>query len=367
MLMRDIVVVASNPIVRHPRILKIVRSLKKRYSVTVLGWNRDGLSSADVNRYIVDLALFQFRAPWNKPSLILYYPFLWTWIFSKLLKHKPRVVHAIDLDVLIPCCIYKIIFRKKLVYDVHDRFGGYVPSGIQFLCTAVNLLEELLSKRSDVLMAVSEKVLGTFRLRPKQYAIIANYSEDYNINEEKPKRCILTLVYTGIISKEYGLEKIITAIKDLKNVELILAGRVADKQLFEEMITLPNVKYKGHVVPTESIKLEASSDVMMVLYDLDYSKNKLSSPNKIFEAMMCGIPVITNMEGELVDEEVRCGIVVDYNNISQIREAVILFRDNEELRKKMGQNGRNGFVQKYNWTRMEKKLHEIYGNLMLNK
>lgn len=365
--MRDIVVVASNPIVRHPRILKIVGSLKKRYSVTVLGWNRDGLSSTDVNGYIVDLDLFKFRAPWNTPYLILYYPLFWTWIFSKLLKHKPRVVHAIDLDVLIPCCIYKMIFRKKLVYDVHDRLGGYVPSEIPFLPAAVNLLEELLSKRSDVLMAVSEKVLSTFRLRPKQYAIIANYSQDYNINEEKPKQCILTLVYTGIISKEYGLEKIITAIKDLKDIELILAGRVADKQLFEEMIMLPHVMYKGHVVPTESIKLEASSDVMMVLYDLDYSKNKLSSPNKIFEAMMCGIPVITNMERELVDEEVRCGIVVDYNNISQIREAVILFRDNEELRKKMGQNGRKAFVQKYNWARIEKKLHELYGDLTINK
>jgi len=365
--MKDIVIVASNPIVRHPRILKIVGSLKKRYSVTVLGWNRDGLSPTDVKGYIVDLTLFKVRAPWNKPSLILYYPLLWTWILSKLLKYKPRVVHAIDLDVLIPCCIYKIIFRKKLVYDVHDRFGGYVPSGIPFLRSSVNLLEELLIKRSDVLMTVSVKVLGTFRLRPKHYAIIANYSEDYDTNGEKPKGHPLTLVYTGLICKEYGLEKITIAIKDLKDVELIVAGRVADKQLLDGMIMLPNVTYKGHVVPTESIKLEANSDVMMVLYDLDYSKNKLSSPNKIFEAMMCGIPVITNMEQELVDKEVRCGIVVDYNNISQIREAIILLRDNKELRKEMGQNGRKAFVQKYNWATMEQKLHEIYSNLIVNK
>src|SRR5438093_8257548 len=162
--MRDIVVVASNPIVRHPRILKIVGSLKKRYAITVLGWNRDGLSSKDVNGYIVDLALFKVRAPWNKPSLILYYPLLWTWILLKLLKYRPTVVHAIDLDVLIPCCIYKILFRKKLVYDVHDRFGGYVPSGIPFLYSAINLVEEVLSKSSDVLMTVSEKVLSTFRM-----------------------------------------------------------------------------------------------------------------------------------------------------------------------------------------------------------
>jgi hypothetical protein len=90
---------------------------------------------------------------------------------------------------------------------------------------------------------------------------------------------------------------------------------------------LPNVKYKGHLVPSESLKLEASSDAMVVLYDLHHGKNKLSSPNKIFDAMMCGIPLITNMEVELVGEEVGCGIIVDYNNIPQIKEAIILFRD----------------------------------------
>jgi glycosyltransferase involved in cell wall biosynthesis len=362
--MTDIVIVCSNSIVRHPRIWKTVSSLKKRYDITVLGWNRDGLSSKDVMGYIVNLNLLNVRAPWNTPSLILYYPLLWTWILLKLLKYRPKVVHAIDLDVLIPCSIYKIIFRKKLVYDVHDRIGGYVPPGLTFLSVAINLLEELLSKSADVLVTVSEKVLSTFRFRPKNCATIANYSEDYNLNGEKSKDHDFTLVYTGLICKDRGLEGITVAIKDLKDVQLVVAGRILDKQLFDEMLMLPNVKYKGHLVPNESLKLEASSDVMVVLYDLHYVKNKLSSPNKIFEAMMCGIPQITNMEQELVGEEVGCGIIVDYNNISQIKEAIILFRDNVELRKKMGQNGRKAFLEKYNWTRMEEKLYEIYSKLM---
>ena len=361
--MSDIVVVASNPIVRHPRIFKIVNSLKKRYSVTVLGWNRDGLPSKDVKDYVVDLNLFNVRAPWNTPFLLLYYPLLWMWIFLKLMKYRPNVVHAIDLDVLIPCCVYKLIFRKNLVYDVHDRYAGYVPPGIPLLPSAINLVEELLSKSADVLVTVSEKVLGTFRLGPKHSAVIANYSVDYNINLEKPKESALTLVYTGLICKEQGLERITAAIKNLKDVQLYVAGRVADKQLFDVMLTLPNVRYKGHLLPNDSIKLEANSDVMMVLYDLSYSKNKLSSPNKIFEAMMCGIPIITNMEPDLVNE-VGCGITVDYNMIDQIREAIILFKDNIEKRIKMGQNGRRAFLEKYNWVSMEEKLYEIYGNLI---
>jgi glycosyltransferase involved in cell wall biosynthesis len=70
------------------------------------------------------------------------------------------------------------------------------------------------------------------------------------------------------------------------------------------------------------------------------------------------------MEEELVCEEVGYSIIVDYNNISQIIEAIILFRDNVELRKKMDQNRRKAFLQKYSWARMEEKLYEIYNNLM---
>jgi len=80
--------------------------------------------------------------------------------------------------------------------------------------------------------------------------------------------------------------------------------------------------------------------------------------------MMCGIPLITNMEQESVGTEVGCGIIVDYNNIDQIKEAIILLRDNEILRRKMGHNARRAFEEKYNWNRMEEKLYEIYGHLM---
>lgn len=362
--MKDIVIVASNPIVKHPRIFKIVSSLKKSYNVTVLGWDRDGVSSKDEDDYIVDLALLKLRAPWSTPALILYYPLLWTWILLQLLKYRPTVVHPIDLDVLIPCFVYKLIFRKKLVYDVHDRFAGYVPSKLNVLFSIINFGEEILAKRANVLVTVSEKVESTFRLKPKYCVVIRNYSEDIKIEKTNSRvDNLLTLVYTGLILKDQGLEKISEAIKNLEGVELVMAGRIADQELLTRLLKQSNVRYRGLLSRKESLTLEANSDVMMVLYDLGFRKNMLSSPNKIFEAMMCGIPLITNMEQELVTK-VGCGLVVDYNSSSQIRDAIILLRDNIQLRKKLGLKGRRAFVEKYNWNRMEQKLYEIYGNLI---
>jgi glycosyltransferase involved in cell wall biosynthesis len=355
--------VASNSVLRHPRIWKIANSLKKKYETSAFGWNREGISSQDINRYVVPLSLFGIKAPFGRPSLILYYPLFWTWILFKLLANRPRVVHAIDLDTLIPCTVYKLFLRKRLVYDVHDRFGGYVPPKYTTLYRVINLAEELLSKQATVLVTVSKKVQSTFRLRPKECAIIMNLSEDYNLEKSKSQDGILTLVYTGLICKDQGLEIVTAALNGLKGVRLVLAGRVADKELLDKMTKLPNVRYVGILERIDSLKLEASSDAMVVLYDLQYRKNQLSSPNKIFEAMMCGIPLITNMEVNLV-KKIDCGIIVRYNNIDQVRAGIIKLRDNLQLRKTLGENGRKAFVEKYNWENMEKKLFEIYANLV---
>jgi glycosyltransferase involved in cell wall biosynthesis len=358
----NVAIVASNSILRHPRIWKISSSLKKKYETSAFGWNRESIPLQDVNRYIISLSLCGIKAPFGKPTLLLYFPIFWAWVLFKLLTKRPQVVHAIDLDTLLPCILYKLILRKKLVYDVHDRYAGYVPPKYTALYNFINELEESLARHADVLITVSAKVQATFRLRPKKCTVIMNLSEDYKFNKSNSEQTFVTLVYTGLICKDQGLDIVAAALEGVERVRLVLAGRIVDKHLLDKMTELPNVSYVGLLERADSLKLEINSDVMMVLYDLRYRKNQLSSPNKIFEAMMCGIPLITNMETDLV-REVECGITVEYN-VQQVRDAIIKLRDDSELRTRLGSNGRKAFVEKYNWDNMEKKLYQIYDNLL---
>lgn len=362
--MTDVAIISSDSIIFDPRTSKIARSLKKRYSILILGWNREGISSEKIDDYVLDLNLFNLKAPYGKPSLLVYLPIFWTWIFLKLVQFRPRVVHSCDFDTLLPSYVYKLIFRRKLVFDVFDRYSGYVPLKHKWLYSLVNFVEERIAKNADVLITVSEKVQSTFRRKPKRCAIIMNCPEDHAIEKGKKEDHVLTLVCAGHIRRFLGLERITAAIKDLDNVELILAGRVRDKELLDQLLEFPNVKYNGLLEVSDALALEANSDAMVILYDLDYPYNQLSSPNKIFVAMMLGLPVITNMEARLVNEEVGCGIVVDYNNTDQIKAAVVRLRDNIELCRRLGQNGRKAFTQKYNWTHMENILYKIYDELI---
>lgn len=113
----------------------------------------------------------------------------------------------------------------------------------------------------------------------------------------------------------------------------------------------------------ETLTLEAQSDISLNLYDPQIPINNFSMGNKIFEAMMLGLPVITNVAHDMVNETGN-GIIVNYSNIEQIRDAVIKLKDNRELRKKLACNSRNAYVQKYNWAIMEVRLFEVYNKLL---
>ena len=103
----------------------------------------------------------------------------------------------------------------------------------------------------------------------------------------------------------------------------------------------------------------SNADVIVSLYDLTVPIYNFAYAVKNFDAMMLGLPVITNISKELIDE-VDFGIMVDYNNLDQIKTAIIRLRDDAQLRKKLGSNARKGFEQKYNWKNQEEKLYKIY-------
>jgi len=160
------------------------------------------------------------------------------------------------------------------------------------------------------------------------------------------------------------LESLMKIITNLKDSELIIAGRVRDKNLHEKITEIPNIRYVGLVLPDRLLELELSSDVLVALYDLNLQPiHKFGMANKILEAMMCGLPVITNIANEIVIET-ESGIIVEYDNEEQIKEAIVSLKDKPELRKKLGENARNAFIQKYNWPSMEERLFKLYDELL---
>lgn len=353
---------------------KIINSLSKKYSLLILGWNRLGKLENNSSKNIRGLKLFNLGAPsgterYGALRLIPYLPLFWIWVLLNLSRIRPKIVHACDLSTVAPCYLYKLLFRKMLVFDIFDRYAmAYIPRNrnmfFRILYSVLNNFEENFAKGSDVLINVSDELLQTFRKRPKICVTIMNCSEDHLSKRVKQKTKGFRMLFTGHIRAGRGLELIPEIVANIKDVQVLISGRVEDRKLLANIQRIPNAKYLGFIEHEKVLDFEISSDVMMSLYDLDLQiQNKYVMGNKLFEAMMCGTPIITNVAREIVNET-ACGLVVDYKNTQGIKDTIVKLRDNSELCDKLGNNGRKAFLEKYNWTIMEQKLYGVYDNLL---
>jgi glycosyltransferase involved in cell wall biosynthesis len=78
--------------------------------------------------------------------------------------------------------------------------------------------------------------------------------------------------------------------------------------------------------------------------------------------MMCSKPILVNEGTSMADivREEKCGLVVPYGDITAIRDAILLLKNDPELARQLGANGRRAYEQKYSWKIMEDRLLGLY-------
>ena len=362
----EVAIIRSNAIIFDPRVEKISKSLAKKYNVLVLGWNRESLptSSFKLEKNIL-VKLLRLKAPYSKVSLIALYPIFWLWVMCNLFVHRAKYVHACDLEGVIPCYIYRIVFRCALIFDSCDRYAmAFIPTKFHLLYMFINNLENVFAKNANVLITVSPERLSTFQnYKPSITQIIMNCPNDEYYKKSDSQSAFqseFNIVYTGMITPERGLLFINDLLKDIPKAKLLLAGRIFDRR-FEKLLKDPKINYSGILTPSLALRLEAEADVIPILYDPIIPINLVANPNKLFEAMMLGKPVISNVCHNIIMEE-NCGIMVNYDR-NDLLNGLLLLYENTALRKKLGENGRKAFERKYNWSIMENMLFEIYNKL----
>ena len=91
-----------------------------------------------------------------------------------------------------------------------------------------------------------------------------------------------------------------------------------------------------------------------------------AQPNKMFEYMSAGLPIITSnfpLWKEIVEGN-NCGICINPLEPKEIAQAIEYIITHPKEAEQMGQNGKKAVLEKYNWGVEEKKLFEIYKELI---
>lgn len=257
-------------------------------------------------------------------------------LIPKMLKFKSNFIHIHDPELLLLCPIFKIL-RFKVIYDMHENFvkeldDKPISSVNKFFQKAVwNFLENFVLKNVNVVFA--EVSYKKYFPEHKDNPAIQNFPTKENyLNLCAPSKYpnqIPKFVYLGTITEDRGALKTIRCLKNAfadGNYELHFIGDIPNK-IFEvefrkEIKGNKNIIFHGFQQGKKKIQICTACDVGLAI--LDSRDNYIESyPTKIFEYIVCGLPIITS-NFDLYKSVVnlnKIGICVDPMNEDDITNA----------------------------------------------
>lgn len=355
-----------------PAVNKVAKSLSQNgYDVKLLVWDREsGIGVKNDDGYTI--CRFGFKAPHDKFTVLFYLPIWWLYEFFFLLRDDSEVIHACDLDTLIPAIIVKLVKKVKLCYTIYDFYADNLPKQIPSIVkNLVVSVEKFGIRFANILFLVDESRYGQVKgARINNLVYIYNSPPDYFYAKQKQSVSAgreTVIFYAGIIHKSRGLKSMIRVVEDIDNVRLIIAGTGPDKDLLGNQP--PDIKkkmqYIGWIPYEDVIRKTLEANILFAFYDPVVPNNKYASPNKLFEAMMCEKPIIVNDDTSMsnIVRKMSCGIVVPYGDVNAIKDAILKLKNDSLLYRKLGENGRKAYKEKYSWNIMENRLIKAYGEL----
>lgn len=262
---------------------------------------------------------------------------------------------------------------KIVVYDAHEDLPrqllgkSYLPFKFLF-AVLFELFENFVVKKLDGVVCATPYIADRFKKINPNTVAINNFpliSEiDFSVVASEIKEN--KVCFIGGISQIRGTRQLVEAM-DKTKTSLALAGAI-DVAYMEELVGLKgwrNVDALGFINRKQALKLKQTSIAGMVTF-LPYPNHINAQPNKIFEYMAAGLPVIGSnfpLWKEIIEGN-NCGICVDPTDSTAIATAIDTIANNKELAEVMGHNGSRLVKEKYNWAIEEEKLVLFYRQLI---
>lgn len=181
------------------------------------------------------------------------------------------------------------------------------------------------------------------------------------------------IVHFGSLGIANGAHTIIASAKLMKDVEdvefLFVGGGATEKALQSEVNKhqLDNVKFLGRFPMKEVSEIVNFCDVSVVSF-LDLPILYTNSPNKLFDSLSAGKPIIVNSAGwtkEMVEEH-NCGYYVNPNKPQELVDKVLFLKQHPEIVKEMGQKSRYLAETVYDKSILCKQFVEMVENTYKN-
>ena len=374
-----------------PRASREIYSLSKQFEVNVIEF--DKTERLPIEDSIEGVKITRVRPKiWSQFNFLKFLS-VFSVMFTEALKSKADIYHCYGFIELIIGVSAKILTGKKVIYDAYEvypyQFSAEESEKTIFqakkilVWNAVYALENLLIQYADYILTMpsfKDELLERFRKNHKYVDVIWNVpNPDFFSNgttiQEKNSVYHTNLIYVGGISKDRGITKLLEAIslikKDGINLTITLVGTNLITDIDQYLMDLgiqDNVKLTGSLPPHVLSDYLKVSDIGVVLYEPTYWTLRSKASEKLFIYMLSSIPVVSsNFPGlrEIVIGD-NCGLTVNPCDSQEIAKAIKYLLQNPSEAQKLGENGKKAIQEKYNWKIEEKKLIDIYREIINN-
>lgn len=270
----------------------------------------------------------------------------------RLLKLKPDVIHANDLDTLPAAIVAKKRTGARLVWDCHEIFYDMVRDGPhRNLSTFFRKVEPLLAECADAVIAANDGVAGHLRGIGLKPCVIRNYPPRPCGEFASPNGGPLEVVYIGTLQAGRMISEAEAVAQHLDGVRMTVHG-------------LKGNHGAGPVPQDGVIRRMREAHVVLAMCDPSRLQNREGMPNKVYEAMAAGRPSLVSAHTRAADEVERraCGWALDYDP-TFLSLGLKALRDHPDIVEGLGRNGFDAAKRECNWESEEKRLLKIYEGL----
>lgn len=358
------------------RVLKENQSiLKLGYEVNVIAMHEAPLPVKEEkdNTLVYRIPLVSRNwGKWKPIQILKYIEFI---IRAYKLAKGSDICHCHDLNALPIGALVKWFGKGKvkLVYDAHE-YETHKNGVTGWMQKASMFLERRLIKHADKVITVSDTIAEEYQrlYGIEKPAVILNtppkqkvekkdlFRAEFNIDSDKT-----IFLYQGGLSAGRGIEQIIEAfqkIDDASAVVVFMGYGPLEQMISDVANTNANIFYKPAVSPDVILDYTASADIGISLIQDICLSYRYCLPNKLFEYIMAGLPVVVSDLPEMkkIVETNGIGATVKDDDVTSFIDAISKARrlDMAEMAEKM-----DSLSNLYNWEVQEEKLLGLYRGL----
>ena len=173
----------------------------------------------------------------------------------------------------------------------------------------------------------------------------------------------IKIAYIGILAGGRFIKEVMEYVCKNKKYELHIAGfGLLEEEVRRISEGNDNIIYYGKLKYQDTLALEENCDLLFAIYNPNVKNHYYAAPNKFYESMMLGKPIIMarNTGLDHILEKYEIGYVIEYNY--RALEKLLDSLSMEELAKNK-EKRQMLFNEKFSWSIMAQRLKSLYASI----